>query len=551
MGVRITIIIALAGLLYSSLVFKLYSVQVEGRERYEAEAFSFHVKNGFLNSLRGGIYFTDKNGAALPAAINKEYPTVYARPKDVKDTAYAAEVLSGISARSKDELLDILNKKDDPYEPIIKKATDEEVAKVLESNFECLENKNGCVDIEYSRSRLYPLDAVAAHLLGFVSADSSVGGAYGVELYYNDKLKGIAGVSEGDKIVQSAKAGDNLNLTVDLEIQREAEKVLSGLVEKYKAEKGTVIVQDPKTGKILAMGSAPDFNLNSYNEYEIKNFLNPAVQAVYEPGSIFKIITMASALDAGKVTPQTTYVDTGSLTLNGKTIKNWDLKAHGKLTMTQVIEGSVNTGAAFAERALGHDLFYEYLIKFGLKDKTSIDLPGEILGSLKPLETDKRDINFATASFGQGVSVTPISLLRAISSIANHGVMMKPYLNADLEPEVVGRIISEKASREVADIMVSAVNKAEIARIKDYNVAGKTGTAQVPDFARGGYTDDVINTYIGFAPAYDPKFVILIKIDKPAGAPLAGLTVVPAFRDLAQFILNYYNIPPDNLISNQ
>jgi len=551
MGVRITVIIAVFSLLYSSLVFKLYTVQVEGRERYEAEAFSFHMKNGYLNPLRGGIYFTDKSGAVLPAAINKEYPTIYAVPKDVKDAVYTAEILSDISMRDKEELVTILNKKDDLYEPVIKKATDEEVTKVLENNFGCLEGKKGCVDIEYKRSRLYPLGTLAAHLLGFVSADESVGGAYGVEFYYNGELKGVAGVPEGDRIVQSAKAGDDLRLTIDLNIQKEAEKILSVLVEKYKAEKGTVIVQDPKTGKILAMGSTPTFDLNSYNKYELKNFLNPAVQAVYEPGSIFKIITMASALDAGAITPQTTYVDTGSLTLNGKTIRNWDLKAHGKLTMTQVIEGSVNTGAAFAENTLGHDNFYKYLVKFGFKDKTGIDLPEEILGSLRPLEVDRRDINFATASFGQGVSMTPVSLLRAMSAIANHGVMMKPYLNADLDPVVVGRVVSEEASREVVGMMVSAVNKAEIARIKSYTVAGKTGTAQVSDFTRGGYTDEVINTYIGFAPAYDPKFVILIKIDKPAGAPLAGLTVVPAFRDLAQFILNYYNVPPDDLVNNQ
>ncbi len=143
--------------------------------------------------------------------------------------------------------------------------------------------------------------------------------------------------------------------------------------------------------------------------------------------------------------------------------------------------------------------------------------------------------------------MTPINLLRAMSTIANKGVMMKPYLNAEKDPEVVRRVISEEASRKAVGMMVSAVDKAEIARIKSYNVAGKTGTAQIPDFKKGGYTHEVINTYVGFSPAYDPKFVILIKLDKPEGAPLAGLTVVPAFRDLAQFILNYYNVPPDNL----
>jgi len=546
MGIRITVLIVFFSLLYSSLIFKLYTLQIEERETYQAKAFFYHLAAGMLNPVRGSIYFTDKNNVSMPAAINKEYSIIYANPNGIENVPEAAQILSEISGRDKNELVDILSKKDDPYEPIVKKATEIQVNKILEykSIRKDLEKWFG---VKYERSRLYPLGMIASHLLGFVSADESVGGAYGVEFYYNDRLKGKAGISEGDKLVNPAEAGEDLKLTIDLNIQREAEKILSVLVEKYKAQGGTAIVQDPKTGKILAMSNIPTFNPNSYGESEVGAFLNPATQAVYEPGSIFKIITMAAGLDAGKITPDTTYVDTGSLTLNGKTIKNWDLKAHGKITMTQVIGGSVNTGAVFAESTLGHDLFYSYLVKFGLKEKTNIDLPGEIVGSLRPLEVDKRDINFATASFGQGISVTPIGLLRAMSAVANHGVMMKPYVNVEKEPEMIGRVITEKASKEVIGMMVNAVNKAEIAKIRGYNIAGKTGTAQVPDFKYGGYTDEVINTYIGFAPAYDPKFIILLKMDKPLGAPLAGLTIVPAFRDLAQFILNYYNIPPDNL----
>ncbi|OIO49285.1 MAG: hypothetical protein AUJ39_01370 [Parcubacteria group bacterium CG1_02_42_13] len=546
MGIRITVLIVFFSLLYSSLIFKLYTLQIEERETYQAKAFFYHLAAGMLNPVRGSIYFTDKNNVSMPAAINKEYSIIYANPNGIENVPEAAQILSEISGRDKNELVDILSKKDDPYEPIVKKATEIQVNKILEykSIRKDLEKWFG---VKYERSRLYPLSTIASHLLGFVSADESVGGAYGVEFYYNDRLKGKAGISEGDKLVNPAEAGEDLKLTIDLNIQREAEKILSVLVEKYKAQGGTAIVQDPKTGKILAMSNIPTFNPNSYGESEVGAFLNPATQAVYEPGSIFKIITMAAGLDAGKITPDTTYVDTGSLTLNGKTIKNWDLKAHGKITMTQVIEGSVNTGAVFAESTLGHDLFYSYLVKFGLKEKTNIDLPGEIVGSLRPLEVDKRDINFATASFGQGISVTPIGLLKTMSAVANHGVMMKPYVNVEKEPEMIGRVITEKASKEVIGMMVNAVNKAEIAKIRGYNIAGKTGTAQVPDFKYGGYTDEVINTYIGFAPAYDPKFIILLKMDKPLGAPLAGLTIVPAFRDLAQFILNYYNIPPDNL----
>jgi len=541
MGFRITSIIILFTLAYSYLAFHLWQIQIKKGEVYRAQAASLHQLTGILLPQRGTIYFTDKDGGRIPAAINKEYPVIYAVPAEIKDPAAAARVLSQISGRSEAELRAVLSNKEDQYELIVKKASADKVELVKKSKLEG-------VYVTEEPYRFYPLKRLAAHLLGFISvAEEDFGvGRYGIEAYYNDRLMGVPGASKGDRVI-SPKNGGDLYLTIDRNIQFQAENTLDRLITRFGAVGGTVIVSDPKTGKILAMASRPDFDPNDYSQYEIKRFLNPAVQSVYEPGSIFKVITMAAAIDAGKITPETTYVDTGSLTLNGKTIKNWDLKAHGRLTMTNVIEKSVNTGAAFAERALGHQAFYEYLVKFGFKEKRGIDLPGEIIGSLKPLEEDRRDIDFATASFGQGVSVTPIGLITAIGAIANGGNLMRPYLNAELEPQPIRRVISEEASRQVVQMMVSAVDKAEVAKIQGYNVAGKTGTAQVPNFATGGYTDEVINTYVGFAPAYDPKFIILLKMDKPAGAPLAGMTIVPAFRELAEFVINYYNIPPDRV----
>ncbi len=225
---------------------------------------------------------------------------------------------------------------------------------------------------------------------------------------------------------------------------------------------------------------------------------------------------------------------------------NWDKKAHGLQTMGGVIEQSINTGSIFAEKTMGHDIFYDYLKKFNFDKLTNIELPGELKGDLRNLKKGK-DVNFATASFGQGIAVTPVRLIAAVSAIANGGSLMKPLILNDGKEEVVGRVISEETARKVANMMVSAVKKNIIADIPNYSVAGKTGTAFVPDFVKGGYTEEVVNTYVGFAPASDPKFVILIKLDKPKDAPLAGQTVVPAFRELAQFILNYYNIAPDKL----
>lgn len=389
-------------------------------------------------------------------------------------------------------------------------------------------------------------------MLGFVgpSAESPIdAGKYGIEKFYNASLSGKSDSGGGSK-VGSVVPGTDVNLAIDPNIEIEAEKILENLVTTYHAKQGSVIVEDPKTGKILTMGSYPNFDPNNYSASPISSFLNPAVEAVYEPGSVFKVITMATGIDSGKITPDTTYVDAGTVTLNGRTISNYDLKTHGpygKATMTNVIEHSINTGAVFAERAIGRDIFTKYLTTFGFSEKTGVDLPGELAGNLKRLSPKEKDIAFATASYGQGVAVTPIELITAIGAIANNGVMMRPYVNEDQGPKVIRRVVSAETAAEVTQMMVSAVDKALVTKIKGYTVAGKTGTAFVPDFVHGGYTDNVINTYVGFAPASDPKFIALIKIDEPQNAPLAGTSVVPAFRDLAQFILNYENIPPDRV----
>lgn len=537
MGLRITVIIGIFGLLFSSLVINLYNIQLNKGEEYQAQAASIQKLNDALSAKRGSIYFTDKDGNRISAVINKDYPVIYAVPSEVTDPIRTAQVLGAFIGLSRDELIPILSKKDDPYEPLVRRATPEQISLLDKEKLPGIEKKN-------ESKRFYPLGKVASHLIGFSSIAKS--GRYGVESYYDDRLTGTPGAANGDKVIRSVDGGD-VYLTIDRNIQVEAEKTLDNLVTNFQATGGTIIVADPKTGKILAMTSRPNFDPNDYNKFDIKTFLNPAVQSVYEPGSIFKVITMSAGIDSGKITPDTTYIDTGSLTLNGKTIKNWDLKAHGKLTMANVIEKSLNTGAAFAERVMGHSIFHDYVVKFGFKEKTNIDLPGEITGSLRPIESDLRDINFATASFGQGISVSPISLITAISAIANGGNLMRPYINSELQPQVTRRVISEDTSRKVVAMMVSAVEKNILAKVNGYNVAGKTGTAEVPNFNTGGYTREVINTYVGFAPAYDPKFIILIKLDKPAGAPLSGITVVPAFRELAQYILNYYQVPPDNI----
>jgi len=519
----------------------MYNLQIRKGKFYSDAAASQHELAGILAPKRGSIYFTDKNDVRVPAAINREYPSIFAVPSEITDPEETARVLAEIADRDYSELVESFSKEGDPYEPIVKRASSEQV------DFAKSKDLDG-VYIGGEFSRFYSLNEAGSHVIGFssVAEDIAGKGLYGIEREYDEVLRGVPGSTDGDKLIRP-KTGKDIYLTIDRNIQFEAESILENLVEKYDAEGGTVIVQEPKTGKILAMVSKPDFDPNRYGEFDIDKFLNPAVEAIYEPGSIVKVLTMSAAFDSGKLTPESTYVDNGSLTLNGRTIRNWDLKAYGEVTMRRVIERSLNTGAVFAQQAMGQDVFYDYMVKFGFKETKDIDLPGEIAGSLRPLEVDPREINFATASYGQGISATPLGVITALSTIANDGIMMRPYLNVETEPEVIRRVISESAARDIQEVMVSAVNKAVIPVIKGYSVAGKTGTAQIPNFSTGGYTDDVINTYVGFAPAYDPEFIILVKLNKPYGAPLAGLTIVPAFRELAQFVINYYGISPDNV----
>lgn len=528
--------------LYFAAILNIYRLQVEKGSYYAALSVSAQRLAGFLEPLRGNIYFTDRNNNPIPAAITRAFPSIFAVPTEIDNPESMALILSPMVNIDVAKLVKMFNKPNDEYELLVKKAPTEQIQAIQKLGLKgiYIEEKNG---------RFYPFRNLAANILGFVgqsAEDSNLAGKYGLELYYNEFLAGAPGRMEDGQITDPVH-GKNIQLTIDSNIQARAEDILQNLILKYKAESGLFIVQEPKSGKILAMGSQPSFDPNDYSQYKLQNFLNPAAQAIYEPGSVMKVITMAGGLDAKKITPQTTFYDSGSLTLDGWTIKNWDKKAHGKVTMTEVIEESINTGAAFAEKQLGNDLFYNYLVKFGLGEKTGLKFPGELSGSLDNLKKSFREINFATASFGQGISLTPIQLITAISAIANGGTLMRPYLTGDESPFAVRRIISEEAARQVVTMMLSAVNKAMIARIPKYDIAGKTGTAQIPDFKRGGYTEEYIHTYVGFAPAYNPRFTILIRLDKPAGAPLAGLTVVPAFRELAEYILNYYNIPPDHL----
>lgn len=487
------------------------------------------------------IYFTDKFSNKIPVVLNKKFPNIYVSPKEIKigDEERYANLLSPIVGIDRKVLLKHFLNKKSQYYLLIKKADSSVVSKIKNLRLSGVYIKNYFY-------RYYPYGEMASRLLGFVGSASNgtFKGRYGVEREFDSWLSGKTNIlpDNGNTVYNK----DGLYLTIDRNIESEAKKIITKLVKDTKADGGTIIVQNPNTGEILAMESCPSFNPNNYSEYLINDFTNPAVEYMYEPGSVFKPITMSAGIDSGAITPNTTYFDNGIVTINGREIRNWDLKAHGIQTITNVLEKSLNIGAIFAEKRTGHKVFTQYVKKFGFGEKTGILLPGELSGDISPLKNG-RDINYATASFGQGVAVTPIQMISAFSAIANGGVLMRPLIVKDEKRVVIRRVIKEDTAKKVTNMLVSAVDKNYVAVIKNYKITGKTGTAFIPDFVHGGYTHDVKNTYIGYAPASDPKFVILVKLDKPKGAPLAGRTVVPAFRKLAIFILNYYDILPDRI----
>jgi cell division protein FtsI/penicillin-binding protein 2 len=363
-------------------------------------------------------------------------------------------------------------------------------------------------------------------------------------------------IAAAAEIWQPAVNGANILLTIDRTIEYEACRQLDEWVKKHGADSGSVTIVNPKTGAILAMCGAPDFDPNQYNQAsDPKVYLNLAAQAPYEPGSVFKPITMSAAIDQGKVTPETTYTDTGQIKVGSFTIKNSDNLAHGVQNMAQVLELSLNTGAIFAMQQVGAKTFDKYVQDYGFGLETKLGL-NEAVGNISKLATGK-DIYAMTGSFGQGLTVTPLQLTMAYAAIANGGALMRPYIieevrrpNGDVEktaPLTVRQVISQKTAATMGAMLVRVVQNGhgKKAGVTGYYVAGKTGTAQVPDPQTGGYLDNVtIGSFAGFAPVEDPKFAMVVRIDHPRDVQFAESSAAPLFGSIAKFLLSYYHVQP-------
>jgi cell division protein FtsI/penicillin-binding protein 2 len=564
---RLNFLIFIFLILTAGIICRLFFLQIKEYEKYKKLADTQHLKEMEIPAKRGRVFLSD--GTTL-IAENKGLVNVAVSPREVKNPQELARKLSLALGVSESEILEKIKDKNKVW-VVIKNNV------VLEKT-QNIEGLAG-VYLESHLDRFYPLGRMVSHVIGFYGFDSSGKkkvGQYGIEGFYQNELAGKNGFMKGvvdanqnlifslKNEVQEPVNGVDLVLTINPDIQTFIEAKLKETFEKYQPRNATFIVFSPKTGEILAMASLPNFDPNEYyKEKDPKVFQNPALLS-FEPGSIFKPITAAAGIEEGVITPQTTYYDSGAVKIDNFEIKNSDLKAHGNQTMTNVIELSLNTGAVFIQQKLGREKFVEYVKKFGFGKKTGIDLFGEESGDIENIvhpRSNAKLIEAANASFGQGISVTPIQILMAFSAIANQGKMVKPHIvkaiiypdgkKKIIEPQIVGEPISPETASRVTAMMVSATKNgySKKAGVDGYLIAGKTGTAEASWVYFGeqkpGYSGMNVQSFINFAPAFNPEYILLLKMDAPKRGPrFSADSLAPVAREINLFLLNYFGIPP-------
>jgi len=524
-----------------------YIALAEGQQRFEKVDLA----------QRGRVFVHDSiedKDALYPLAFDIKSFALWIVPKHVSKKEDTAKLVSELVDIPEDEIFGAINN-DKLYIPPIKRGIDFDLANKIK------EEKIVGVFIMPEYGRYYPEKTLASQVLGFVNAESE--GNYGFEGHYDRELRGTAGKIIGEKDTlgrvisllnqEDAQDGTSYVLTIDRSVQFFAEKALDEAMETYGAEGGTVIAMDVKSGGIVAMASAPDFDPNTFRDFAKDNqniFINPAIAYTYEPGSVLKPIVMASALDAGVVSPETKETFSNFTVVNGYEIHTAEDKAFGEETMTQILENSDNVGMVWVTEQLGKDNLYKYLNKFNLFDKTNIDLDTETSGYTPPFK-HWQDINRASIGFGQGISITPIELVCAYAALANNGVYIHPRVvdkiilpngeEKKIERSEGDRIVSELTAKQIKEMLYSVMENGhgKRGRVEGFKIGGKTGTAEIAN-PEGGYLEDIYNhTFVGMAPIDDPQFVLFVKLDKP-NQKYAESTSALVFSKIASFLLNYY-----------
>ncbi|MBI2644028.1 MAG: penicillin-binding protein 2 [Candidatus Wildermuthbacteria bacterium] len=561
-GWRSIFLLGILVLFGSALLGRLIFLQIIDHGFYLALAQGQRNIGSTTKGERGDIYAQDKDGRLYVLATNHELPFAYAIPSNIQDIKATSAQLAEILALDAQEIENNIFRGEN-FVVLKKNLSSEEEQKIKNANLKGIE-------LGTEIKRYYPYGAFASHVTGFVNQDGQ--GQYGIEEYYDAVLGGKEGIKTVFRtpagylfslFSNTAEDGSDIVLTIDPNVQAFAESLLEQATETLHITGGTVLVLEPNTGKIRALANTPEFDPNEYSKVkDFSFFQNSTHQRIYEPGSVFKPVTMAAAIDMGKLTPQTTYIDTGTVQIGDKEISNYDNRVWNTRTMTEVLEYSINTGAVFAQQQLGGKNFLNYLKRFGIFKETGIDLVAEIFSQNKELKKGY-EITLATASFGQGVELTPLQLARAYGVFANEGKPMKPFIGERLiapdgqakslvpDQSKEAQVISSKTASQISAMLTSVTENGygKAARVPGYYIAGKTGTAQVSWAALGipkkGYSDQTIQSFVGYAPAFEPRFLILVKLDNPQ-AKTAEYSAVPLFKQLAQYIIDYYEIFPDH-----
>lgn len=556
-----------SGILVVSVVIigKLGYLQIVHAEEYRDKAERQYAVSADSFFDRGSIFFQEKTGRRISAATVETNYTVAVDPSLVANRDVLADKLAPlVPSFDRADFAVKASQAKSRYKEIKKDLTEEQVAP-----FRDLKEK--AIILKKDKKRFYPMDQMAAQVIGFVGANGGDlrAGQYGLERYYDETLfrgdeQGSLSffvdlfLKAGETIVSSRAREGDLVTTIEPTVQGMLERTLKKeIAEKYAAAQTMGIIMDPKTGAIYAMAVDPSFDPNNFSkERDQRVFVNPLVEGTYEMGSIIKAFTVAAGIDRGVITAATTYDDTGFRIFNTKRIANFDGKARGKVSVQEVLNQSLNTGSAFVMERLGKETFRDYFKAFGLGEETGIDLPNEAQGNLSNLDT-MRDIEFATASFGQGIALTPIATIRAVAALANGGTLVTPHLVDRIEygfgstwnfvPNPARRVLKKETSDEISRMLTVAVDEALLngtLKQEHYSIAAKTGTAQ--QVVGGAYSDtEFLHTFVGYFPSVDPRFVIFIATKNPRGEQYSSHTLARPFMQIAKFLINYYEVPPN------
>ncbi len=559
--VRFRLILIGLALLTGLVVFQLLRIDFSGDNRKYLNGLSqtiSQVQREFAPA-RGRIF--DRDGELL-ATNDVQYelgisPPNVVTPKDVATT------LSDLLDKSVTDLV-LATQSDRPY-VLVQRPVSAELGELIKAKrAEGAVDLDG-VDLTPIPHRVYPGGQLASQVLGFVAynQDGRQVGYFGVEGFYNDLLAGhsVKGIERFVPFdVQpdpTPDQGADLYLTLDREVQYLVEVTMADAINRYGAAGGSIIVINPQNGEILGMSSWPTYDPNNYVQSPPGDPENPVVSGQYEPGSTFKVLTMAAALDSGMVTPQTPFMDAGLVEVGGAFIRNWSGAAYGPVDMVGCLQHSLNVCLASLSTQMGPTTFYNYLSTFGVGHPTGVDLAAEAAGRLKvPGDPDWFESDLGTNAFGQGVALTPLQLATAVSAIANGGTMMQPHILLRVEnrkrsfttqPQVLGRPIKPETAATLTEMLVQSLERGEGsgALVPGYRIAGKTGTAQIP--IPGGYDENkTIASFIGWGPVDAPQFLVLINLDQPSSSIWGSETAAPLFGDMVKRLVVLLEIPPDD-----